>query len=275
MKKCRRGRGGCVCILIMKREYGMEKHLKREKEHTTEYVLKKAVCFRAGEFSKEEKYIVPEEKYDLYLNGEMIHTFFCSPWYLEDLAYGFLYLEGYILKAEQIKEICVKQQEHRIEVVADKECEMQKQDAKETGKKAEERKISPEEIMSLAAALDERSHRFRLTGGVHSAALAKDGEILLMREDVGRHNAVEKLLGACIREQLDTADKTIVFSGRVAAEILEKAVAIGAPTLIAVSAPTSRAVELAEEKGILLVGFARGESFNVYTFPERVTIFPH
>ena len=124
---------------------------------------------------------------------------------------------------------------------------MRRQDAKETGKKRKKRRFLRKRSCRLQLHLMSVLHRFRLTGGVHSAALAKDGEILLMREDVGRHNAVEKLLGACIREQLDTADKTIVFSGRVAAEILEKAVAIGAPTLIAVSAPTSRAVELAEE----------------------------
>lgn len=257
-----------------------------------EAVSKKAVCFRAGEVSEEEKYLVPEEKYDLYLNGKMIHTFFCSPWYLEDLAYGFLYLESYIAAAEEVREILVKEAEHQIEVVADKKNDVSKCEEREKGldfsqnfgtakvvfpeknifpgEVSQFKCISPEEIMSLAAALDERSHRFRLTGGVHSAALAKEGEILFMREDVGRHNAVEKLLGACIREHIDTADKRIVFSGRVASEILEKAAVIGAPTLIAVSAPTSRAVELAEEKGILLVGFARGDAFNVYTFPERL-----
>ena len=81
---------------------------------------------------------------------------------------------------------------------------------------------------------------------------------------------MEKLMGACARQKVDPKGKCIVFSGRVAAEILEKAALLGASTVIAVSAPTSRACRLAEEKGILLIGFARGDSFNVYTFPERV-----
>lgn len=81
---------------------------------------------------------------------------------------------------------------------------------------------------------------------------------------------MEKLLGACLKEEPDLSGKLILFSGRIAAEILEGASLIGSPVLIAVSAPSSMAVELAEKRGMTLIGFARGEEFNIYTHPERI-----
>jgi FdhD protein len=113
---------------------------------------------------------------------------------------------------------------------------------------------------------------FARTGGLHAAALFDaDGRCLLLREDVGRHNAVDKVLGqAFLRGKLPAQDSILVVSGRTSFEIVQKAVAAGVPCLVAVGAPTSLAVELAERFNQTLVGFARDGGFNIYAGRERL-----
>lgn len=114
---------------------------------------------------------------------------------------------------------------------------------------------------------------FEKTGGVHAAALfTPSGELICLREDVGRHNAVDKVLGAALRDGVLPANNTVLqVSGRASFELVQKAAMAGVPLLAAVSAPSSLAVELAKELGVTLVGFSRGTSLNIYTHPERVT----
>ena len=124
--------------------------------------------------------------------------------------------------------------------------------------------------------LREQQRVFARTGGVHAAGLlGRDGGMLCVREDVGRHNAVDKVVGWAIRERmLPLADLVLVVSGRASYELTQKAVLAGIGMLVAVSAPSSLAVDLAAEAGLTLVGFVRGESMNVYTHPERVVPDP-
>ena len=113
---------------------------------------------------------------------------------------------------------------------------------------------------------------FDATGGLHAAALfASDGSLLSVREDVGRHNAVDKVVGWAAREgRLPLRGQLLMVSGRISYEIVQKALAARLPVVAAVSAPTSLAVELAEQSGITLVAFLRGERFGVYGMRERV-----
>lgn len=127
----------------------------------------------------------------------------------------------------------------------------------------------------IAAAPDrlrERQRTFAKTGGLHAAGLLTvDGELCCVREDVGRHNAVDKVIGWLLREgRLPGRDLALVVSGRASFELTQKAVLAGIGMLIAVSAPSSLAVELATQSGLTLVGFVRGERMNVYTRSDRV-----
>jgi FdhD protein len=113
---------------------------------------------------------------------------------------------------------------------------------------------------------------FAETGGLHGAAIfTTDGELLFAREDVGRHNAVDKVIGAAfLGERLPLENCVLLVSGRVSFEITQKALAAAIPIIAAVSAPTSLAIELAEESNQTLIGFLRGDRFNIYSHPERL-----
>jgi FdhD protein len=128
---------------------------------------------------------------------------------------------------------------------------------------------------ALLAALPDhlRQPTFERTGGLHAAGLfSPTGELRIVREDVGRHNAMDKVIGAALREgDLPLRDAILCVSGRLAFELVQKAAVAGAPILVGVGAPTSLAVELAAERNMTLAGFARGDRVNVYTGAQRVS----
>lgn len=132
--------------------------------------------------------------------------------------------------------------------------------------------ISPQTLYGLPEQLRAGQSVFSATGGLHAAGLfTVDGTLLRLREDVGRHNAVDKLLGRALLDgALPLTGNVLLVSGRVSFEIVQKALAASVPVLAAVSAPSSLAVDLAREAGITLVAFLRGASLNVYTHPERI-----
>jgi FdhD protein len=127
---------------------------------------------------------------------------------------------------------------------------------------------------SLLAALPDRLRQptFERTGGLHATGLfSAAGELELVREDVGRHNAMDKVIGAALREgRVPLRDSILCVSGRLAFELVQKAAVAGAPILVGVGAPTSLAVELAADRDMTLAGFARGDRVNVYTGAQRV-----
>ncbi|HVD15067.1 MAG TPA: formate dehydrogenase accessory sulfurtransferase FdhD [Actinomycetota bacterium] len=132
--------------------------------------------------------------------------------------------------------------------------------------------VDPAVLPRLPDALRERQGLFESTGGLHAAGLfTTGGELVALREDVGRHNAVDKLIGwALLDGRLPLSDHLLMVSGRSSYEILQKALAAGIPVVCAVSAPSSLAVDLARRFGMTLVGFLRGQRFNVYAGEERL-----
>lgn len=132
-------------------------------------------------------------------------------------------------------------------------------------------RVATDALLSLPAKMREAQAVFERTGGLHAAALFEGGALVALREDIGRHNALDKLIGWAAREgRLPLRDATLLVSGRAGYEIVQKAVAGGIPLVAAVGAPSSLAARLAEQAGVTLVGFLRERTFNVYTHPARV-----
>ncbi|MBD0860890.1 formate dehydrogenase accessory sulfurtransferase FdhD [Gordonia sp. zg691] len=133
--------------------------------------------------------------------------------------------------------------------------------------------VDVDTVLGLPDRLRAEQELFDKTGGLHAAALFDaEGELLVSREDVGRHNAVDKVIGwAVLADRLPLSGTVLQVSGRASFELVQKAAMAGIPILCAVSAPSSLAADLADELGITLVGFSRGDSMVIYTRPDRIT----
>jgi FdhD protein len=132
--------------------------------------------------------------------------------------------------------------------------------------------VAADTLSGMPAQLRSSQKVFASTGGLHAAALfAVDGTMLAVREDIGRHNAVDKVIGSALEnDRIPLSGTVLLVSGRASFELTQKAVMAGIPVLAAVSAPSSLAVDLASKSGVTLVAFLRGDSMNVYTRPDRI-----
>lgn len=222
------------------------------------------VSCRQGRFFPAERDLAEEVLYQIVLNGEPAESIACSPWDVSEAVTGLFYLTGRIHTPDDLTQLEVRPQEGRVYVTAAPVAVPPvKTISQDTG-------LSPETVIALSRQLEEQSQLFHRTGGVHSAALARNGDFLVRRDDVSRHVAIDRAVGACLRAGLSPDGLTLVFSGRVAAEIVRKAIALGCPAIIARSAPTAYACEAAQKAGLTLIGFARDDTFNLYTCPERI-----
>lgn len=245
-----------------------------------------------GEMREVSAMIVNEVPLTLYLNDVELATLVCSPGNYRELAVGFLATEGLITSCSEIRDISCREEEGLLWMqthspVPQAENFLRRQIASCCGKGRallyfvnDARQLQPvkssalfssADIIKLISALDEKAATYRATGGVHSAGLGCGNNLTVIYEDIGRHNAVDKVLGHTLLNRLDTGDKCLLLTGRVSSEILIKAARLSIPLVVSRSAPTMLAVEIAGELGITLVGFARGQSFNIYSHNERIT----
>jgi len=240
-----------------------------------------------------EDLVVEEVPLTIYLNGQELVTMLCSPGEERYLVLGFLVSEGMIdgpgdlsqmkLDLDQglawVETTVIKPQAGKMFL---KRCLTAccgkgrvgfyyANDARVTNRVESDLRLTVAEVLSYQVALDGVSESFHLTGGVHGGALAAGGRLVRHSQDIGRHNVFDKLYGYCLDNHVATNDKVIVFTGRVSSEIVLKVSKMSVPVIIARSAPTSLALGLAEELGITVIGFARGDRLNVYTYPERLS----
>ena len=226
----------------------------------------------------------------IVLNNQELVTLLCSPADLRYLAVGFLFSEGFLRNRDEIKKITVDEERGvvRVETAEDKEFTKDVlfkriissgcgrgasfySAADVTSQKVDSQvKISASEIFMLVNEFQHSSEVYLATHGVHSAALCDNKNILVFNNDIGRHNAIDKIVGKCLLEDILTNDRIIITSGRISSEVLHKVAKRGIPIIISISAPTSLGVKIADNLGITLVGFVRGKSMNVYTHAWRI-----
>ena len=233
--------------------------------------------------SNTDDVVVTEFALTIVLNNQELVTLLCSPQKLDYLAVGFLLSQGLIKEGDDIKKIVVDEKRGIARVETKKAVDISvrpvlassgargavSSSVQKVGADIEI-KLSASQIFSLVEDFVQRSRLFRSTGGVHSAALCDAESILLFSEDIGRHNAIDKIFGECILTDIPTDGRILVTSGRVSSEILLKAAKRNIPLLISKSAPTDLGVKLADDLGVTLIGFVRGKRMNVYTNDWRV-----
>ncbi|PEK99737.1 formate dehydrogenase accessory sulfurtransferase FdhD [Bacillus sp. AFS017336] len=256
-------------------------------------VRRKILRFENGETSYIEDSVVTEYPVTIKINGQEFATLVSTPEYIEDMVVGFLASEGIIRKYEDIENIWFQEKEGFVHIKTNninpyyKEiqskryitscCGMSRQgfvfvnDAL-TAKKMKEVNVqlSFQDCFRLMNEMQQSALLFQNTGGVHNAALCDLNGFVLNRMDIGRHNALDKIYGYCLKNKISISDKIIVFSGRLSSEILLKVAKIGCEVILTKSAPTELALQLAEELGITTVGFIRNKSLNVYTHSNRI-----
>jgi FdhD protein len=234
-----------------------------------------------------EDAVAVEEPLEIRVDGGALAVTMRTPGHDEELALGFLYTEGLIdgpreagltedLAANTI-EVTGPLLRHpsRRRFYTTSSCGV-------CGKGALEEvavysaPLPPGPVVSRSLVADLPSHleqpTFERTGGLHATGLFEpNGELVLTREDVGRHNAMDKVIGrAMLDGMVPLGERILCVSGRLSFELVQKAAVAGAPILVAVGAPSSLAISLAEDRGLTLCGFARGRSVNVYTHPQRI-----
>lgn len=243
------------------------------------------------EFSVE--YVAEESPLTLFYNDEEIGTILCSPSQLEELALGFLLMEGFIRSYQDVLSLRYDSSLQALWVNGSSPMSslelMNKRlfsaccgkgrssftfsnDSELAAVQTSNTMLPLQEIYKYAEYLETHLPLFNSTGGIHSGCIAFQGKVLFTSYDIGRHNVFDKLAGSALKAGLDLRDHALFFSGRVSSEILLKVSKMNIPVLIARSAPTDMALNLARNLCITLIGFARGDRLNIYTCPERITL---
>lgn len=259
--------------------------------------------WQGSDQTRREEYLTVEEPFEIRISGRSLAVIMRTPGHDDELALGFLLTEGIIQGPDDVLEIRPALDDDGLPLANVVEVALREQLMEEVNSAAfrrhfavsascglcgkdsiadvlcatepitgDELRVPATILYDLPAWLREAQAVFTHTGGLHAAGLFDaQGELCLLREDVGRHNAVDKLIGhGLLRRALPYSHSILLVSGRTSFEIIQKALRARIPCIAAISAPSSLAVELAEQSGITLIGFLRERAMNVYTHPERV-----
>jgi len=244
-----------------------------------------------GQVSEVSDVVVCEYPFTIYINGEETVTLVCSPDSLDYLTLGYLLSEGIINKKTDIESVDINEEKGAAYVKLSEDAGNSPYfkggrrptkgcsggtifyniydfvQSKISDKKIQ---IHYKKILSLMEEFTTKSDTFRDTGGVHGAALSDGEKILIFNEDIGRHNAMDKVIGEAFAKDMVFEDKIILTSGRISSEMLIKAAKRNVSVMVSRSAPMDLAIRIGEEINLTTVGFVRGERMNVYTGKDRI-----
>jgi FdhD protein len=248
----------------------------------------KVTVLKVRESSAEEveDVVAVEKKVRISVNGRHALSLYCSPQMIREFVVGVVFNEGLISGGWCAERLSI---EYGDDINVDIPATGTISEGERTitsgcaggislSRNLPEQRLSDPSVFDLHALRElyrefqKRSEGYRATGGVHSAALADSRQTLVFAEDIGRHNAVDKVIGYALLEDIPFSGKILLASGRLSSEIVSKCSRCGIPVIISRAAPTSLSVEIAERSGLTLIGFARGDRMNIYTGRERIRL---
>jgi len=253
----------------------------------------KKINLRKGVVTFKQEPVATEVPVNIYVNDNLVVTLFSLPTQLEELGIGWLLSQAVIKSLDEVTHIQLKENNVRISCASRVEARIKatktlKVIDSSCGSTAEDffflidsvtkpfvssnHKVKAGKILQFVKILNENSSLFRLTGGTHSAALFHKEKLVAFAEDVGRHNAVDKVIGKAALEKVNFSKCVLVSSGRQPANMVLKAARVGIPIVASIAGPVYSGVEAALKTGVTLVCFVRGQRMNVYSFPERVEV---
>ncbi|MDY2734682.1 formate dehydrogenase accessory sulfurtransferase FdhD [Intestinibacter sp.] len=269
----------------MENKYAKDiKQDKNKEERLVDYDYKtnfrfEVVKVKEKDHKEELETVIGEFPLALVLNGDYSNTFLCTPENLDQLVAGFLMTKGIIKCKFDIKSIEVDFENRVANAVVEKNKAFDRgkrfylNDLDYVDLKPIENTDATIKVNDIYLVMKENltsSELFKNTGGVHSVAIYDNQNLITIKEDVARHNAMDKAIGYCVLNNIDLKDKIIFVSGRISCEMILKAAKSGIPIVISKSAPTNLSVEIAKKLNITLAGFVRGERMNIYTNPQRI-----
>lgn len=233
--------------------------------------------------------VIAERPVSLTVNGDVWLTLMCTPLDLDALGIGFLYNEGWVEHRADVASVRVCATGDNVDVWLRHDIPRPAHWARTSGctggatatdsnrapraNLADTTRLTPEAVTGLITQLLEAQDLHRETGGVHASALSDGARLLSITEDIGRHNTLDKIAGRCLLDGVDPRGKILLTTGRVSSEMLGKAARMQAAAIISRTSPTALSVQIAEDAGITLIGYARRDRFTVYAHPERVSSF--
>jgi len=248
-----------------------------------------------GKSQKIADYIAEETPFYLFVNTTFWATILCSPTDLQELAVGHFLSEGILKSTEEIEEIILKEPEGtcyiklKPDINVEDRVKISRLHARvipsacgsgspyqytgKTPKVKSNLKVKAQVIFDSVNQLNFKAEGFRRTGGLHVAAIYKgDGQLVALAEDVGRHNAVDKVIGMAALNKVDFGECFLALSGRMSGDVAFKAAKVGLPIVASLAAALSSGIAIAEAADLTLAGFVRGKRINVYTCPERIAL---
>lgn len=241
-----------------------------------------------GQWSTVAAAVVSEAPLCIHVNGQELATLMCTPTHAEALALGFLRAEDFISGLVDIASIQLSQNGSCVDIWLHKSFTRPQHSIKTSGcgggltfddLTAQREPLPMGELISAQVItaryfeLQEKASLYPLSRGVHASALCSRDEILIMAEDVGRHNTLDKLWGRAMQLGIETEERLIVTTGRISSEMLGKAAKMGVPVVASRTSPTSRSVRLAQAWNITLIGYIRRNGLRVYAIPQRLAGF--